>query len=104
MPLGPVEYLICSFPGNKFSGELTPAISQLIDDKVIRILDLVFLTKDERGAVHSFEIDQLEELAPFMELEGDAGGILIEEDVEHAAEALDPNSSAVLLIWEDLWA
>ena len=62
------------------------------------------MSKDEDGTVHSFEIDQLDELAPFMELEGEAGGILIEEDVEHAAEALEPNSSAVLLIWEDLWA
>src|SRR5262245_24988780 len=104
MALGPVEYLICSFPGNKFTGELAPALSQLIDDKVIRILDLLFVSKDEEGKILSFEIDQLDELAPFMELEGEAGGILSEEDVEHAAEALEPNSSAVLLIWEDLWA
>jgi hypothetical protein len=104
MPLGPVEYLICTFPGNKFKGELAPAIAQLIDDKVIRILDLLFVSKDEDGNVLTFEIDQLDELAPFMEMEGEAGGILIEEDVEHAGEALEPNSSAVLLIWEDLWA
>jgi len=104
MALGPVEYLICAFPGNKFNGELAPAIAQLIDDKVIRILDLLFVSKDEDGTVHSFEIDQLDELAPFMELEGEAGGLLSDEDVEHAAEGLDPNSSAVLLIWEDLWA
>src|SRR3954447_10828148 len=104
MPLGPVEYLICSFPGNQFNGELAPALSQLIDDKVIRILDLLFVQKAENGKTLSFEIDQLEELAPFMELEGEAGGFLSDEDVEHAAEALDPNSSAVLLIWEDLWA
>ena len=104
MTLAPVEYLICTFPGNTFTGELAPAVAQLIDDKVIRILDLVFVSKDEDGTVHEFEIDQLEELAPFMELEGEAGGILIEEDIEHAADALEPNSSAVLLIWEDLWA
>jgi len=104
MALAPVEYLICSFPGNKFTGELAPAIEQLIDDNVIRILDLLFVSKDEEGKILSFEIDQLDELAPFMQLEGEAGGILSEEDVEHAAEALEPNSSAVLLIWEDLWA
>ena len=96
--------MICSFPGNKFKGELAPAIAQLIDDKVIRLLDLLFVSKDEDGKVLTFEIDQLDELAPFMEIEGEAGGILIEEDVEHAGEALEPNSSAVLLIWEDLWA
>jgi Family of unknown function (DUF6325) len=104
MALGPVEYLICTFPGNKFNGKLAPAVAQLIDDKVVRILDLLFVSKDEDGSVHTFEIDQLEELAPFMELDGEAGGLLIDEDVEHAGEALDPNSSAVLLIWEDLWA
>jgi hypothetical protein len=65
---------------------------------------LLIVSKDEDGTVHSFEIDQLDELAPFMELEGEAGGLLSDEDVEHAAEGLDPNSSAVLLIWEDLWA
>jgi len=104
MALGPVEYLICSFPGNKFNGELAPALTQLIDDKLVRLLDLLFVSKDADGQILSFEIDQLDELAPFMELEGEAGGILSEEDVEHAAEALEPNSSAVLLIWEDLWA
>jgi Family of unknown function (DUF6325) len=102
--LGPVEYLICTFPGNKFTGELAPAVAQLIDDKIVRILDLLFVSKGEDGTVSSFEIDQLDELAPFMELEGEAGGILSDEDVEHAADALEPNSSAVLLIWEDLWA
>jgi len=104
MTLGPVEYLICSFPGNQFTGELAPALEQLIDDKVVRILDLLFVQKAEDGKILSFEIDQLDELAPFMDLEGEAGGFLSDEDVEHAAEALDPNSSAVLLIWEDLWA
>ena len=104
MPLGPVEYLICSFPGNEFHGELAPALAQLIDDKVVRILDLLFVQKDEDGNIVSFEIDQLDELLPFSELDGEAGGFLTDEDVEHAAQALDPNSSAVLLIWEDLWA
>jgi uncharacterized protein DUF6325 len=104
MPLGPVEYLICAFPGNQFTGELAPALAQLVDDKLVRILDLLFVSKDEEGNILSFEIDQLDELAPFMDLDGEAGGFLSDEDVEHAAEALDPNSSAVLLIWEDLWA
>lgn len=104
MTLGPVEYLICSFPGNQFTGEMAPALAQLIDDKVVRVLDLLFVSKDDEGNVLSFEIDQLEELAPFMDLEGEAGGFLSDEDVEHAAEGLDPNSSALLMIWEDLWA
>ncbi len=104
MALGPVEYLICSFPGNKFSGEMAPALAQLVDDNVVRILDLLFVQKDQDGDVLSFEIDQLEELGPFMDLDGEAGGFLSDEDVEHAAEALEPNSSALLIIWEDLWA
>jgi uncharacterized membrane protein len=99
-----VEYLICAFPGNQFTGELAPALAQLVDEKLVRILDLLFVSKDEEGNILSFEIDQLDELAPFMDLDGEAGGFLSDEDVEHAAEALDPNSSAVLLIWEDLWA
>jgi hypothetical protein len=68
------------------------------------VLDLVFITKDRAGVVESFEFDQLDELAPFAQLSGDSRGLLNSDDIEHAAEALEPNSSAALLIWEDTWA
>ena len=104
MTIGPVEYLVVGFPGNQFTGAIAPALAKLIDNKTIRILDLVFVGKDADGSVLAFEYDELDELAPYGDLEGEAGGILSEADIAHAAAALEPNSSGALLVWEDAWA
>jgi Family of unknown function (DUF6325) len=104
VPIGPVEYVIISFPGNHFKGEIVPALSKLIESGTVRIIDLVFILKDDQGDVAIFEFDQLEELAPFSTLQGEAGGLVNEEDIAYAADALEPNSSAALLVWEDTWA
>jgi hypothetical protein len=102
--IGPVEYIIIGFPGNKFTGEIAPALARLIESGTVRIVDLVFVGKDSDGNVTAFEFDQLEELAPFAALDGEAGGFLSEEDIAYVASALEPNSSAALLVWEDTWA
>jgi hypothetical protein len=102
--IGPVEYAIFGFPGNQFNGELAPALASLVDKGLVRILDLVFVMKDGDGNVAAFEFDQIDELAGFGDIEGEVGGMVNEEDIEHAGEALEPNSSAALLVWEDLWA
>jgi hypothetical protein len=60
--------------------------------------------KDAEGNISAFEIDEVDELKPFLDVKGEAGGLLTPADVEHAAAGLEPNSSAALLIWEDLWA
>jgi Family of unknown function (DUF6325) len=104
MAIGPVEYIVVGFPGNKFTGEIAPQLVRLIESGTVRILDLVFVTKDADGNVDSFEFDQLDELAPFAVVDGEVGGLANPEDIEHAAALLEPNSSAALLIWEDLWA
>lgn len=102
----PVEYVIISFPGNRFSGEIMPALTELVEGGLIRIVDLVFIKKDADGNVEAFEIDALEEGGDLGldDLEGEAGTLLSDEDFELAAEALEPNSSAALLVWEQLWA
>ena len=104
MSMGPVSYLIVGFPGNRFTGEMAPALADLIDAELVRVLDLVFIAKDDAGDVFSFEFDQLDELAPFAPLCGDSRGLLNDDDIEHAAEALEPGTSAALLVWEDRWA
>jgi uncharacterized membrane protein len=104
MAIGPVEYIILGFPGNDFTGDIAPALSKLIESKTIRLLDLLFVGKDATGDVLVIEFDELEELAAFGGLEGEVGGIISDEDVAHVAEALEPGSSAALLIWEDVWA
>jgi hypothetical protein len=104
MTIGPVEYIVVGFPGNNFSGEIAPALADLIDSGTIRIIDLAFIGKDADGNILTFEFDQLDELAPFADLDGEVGGLIGPEDIEHAAEALEPNMSAALLVWEDRWA
>lgn len=104
MTIGPVEYIVLGFPGNDFNGDVAPALAKLIETKTIRLLDLLFVGKDADGNVLVIEFDELEELAAFSGLEGEVGGIISDEDVAHVADALEPGSSAALLIWEDLWA
>ena len=104
MTIGPVEYIIVGFPGNKFNGEIAPALAKLIDSNTIRLLDLVFVGKDADGDVLAFEFDELDELGAFGDLEGEIGGLITPDDIAHAAAGLEPNSSAALLLWEDVWA
>ena len=104
MQLAPVEYLIISFPGNQFNGKIAPALADLVERGTIHILDLVFIKKDADGTVTSFEFEELEEAAGFADIDGEADGLLNEEDIELAAETLAPDSSALFILWEDLWA
>ncbi len=104
MTIGPVEYIIVGFPGNKFTGEIAPELIALVESGTVRVLDLIFIGKDAEGNVLSFEIDELDEVAGFGGLDGEVGGLIGPEDIEFAASQLEPNSSAALLIWEDLWA
>src|SRR5271167_4411812 len=104
MTTGPVEYIIVAFPGNKFTGEIAPELIALVESGTVRILDLIFIGKDAEGNVLAFEIDELDELAGFSQLDGEVGGLISPEDIEFAAAQLEPESSAALLLWEDLWA
>jgi uncharacterized membrane protein len=104
MPVGPVEYITISFPGSQFTGEIVPALADLVDGGLVRIIDLVFISKDLDGNVLSFEYDAIPELTGIDELDGEAGGLFSDEDIETAASVIEPGSSAALLLWEDLWA
>jgi hypothetical protein len=107
MGIGPVEYMIVAFPGNRFKGEIVPAIKEQVDAGTIRIIDLAFVTKDADGTVAAMEVGDLDSEvgAAFSELMGtESGGLLNEDDLMAAAEELEPNSSAGLLVWEDVWA
>jgi uncharacterized membrane protein len=104
--IGPVDYAIIAFPGNEFRGEIAPALADLVDAGTIRIIDAAFVGKDANGNVLAFE---LTELAPDVQEALDALGIEVEglfneDDIMAAGEELEPNSSACLLIWENVWA
>ncbi|HJY65110.1 MAG TPA: DUF6325 family protein [Streptosporangiaceae bacterium] len=104
MSIGPVEYLILGFPDNKFTGQIVPELAKLVDSGLVRIIDLTFISKDAVGGVEVIELDVVEELAAFAGLDAEVGGILTDEDITYAAQSLEPNSSAALLVWEDTWA
>jgi hypothetical protein len=104
--IGPVEYLIVAFPGNQFRGEIAPALADLVDAGTIRIIDIAFASKDESGEVAAFELSDLEpDVREGLEkLGATSAGLFNEEDLMAAAEELDPNSSAAMLLWENVWA
>jgi len=104
MSIGPVEYIIIGFPGNDFHGEIVPEIAKLVDSGTIRIIDLVFISKDEDGAFVVLEVDEDEGVSVFASLDGEVGGFIGNEDIAHAAASIEPGNSAALLLWEDLWA
>lgn len=105
MSIGPVEFLTIAFPGNRFDGRIVPELEKLVASGTVRIIDLVFISKDADGSITTYEFEDLEgDAAAFGALDGEAGDLFTEEDIELAAEELDPNCSAVFLLWEDLWA
>ena|SRR6476619_5908462 len=104
--LGPVELLFVEFPGNQFTGEIIPALSDLIDQGTIRVLDLVFVAKDADGNAVGIELEDLpaESKDAFTDLVEELAELISDEDVEDLAEALEPNSSAAILLFEHKWA
>ncbi len=105
MSLGPVEYIVIGFPGNKFKGDILPALGDLVSNGTIRVMDLAFVSKDADGSVLAFELEDLAtEEAEAFGFEKELGDLLCEEDLEAFADELKPNTSAAVLVWENLWA
>ena len=104
--LGPVDWLVVEFPGSRFKGEIAPALDDLVEAGTIRVLDLVLIKKDEDGSVGFFEISDLDEgeLGGIVAYETELATLLAAEDVEAVAAAVEPGSSAGLLVWENTWA
>ncbi|WP_086827659.1 DUF6325 family protein [Streptomyces sp. NRRL B-24572] len=106
MDVGPVEYVVIAFPGNRFRGEIAPELKALVASGTVRILDLTFVKKDADGSVSYVELDALDptEASVFDDIEGEVGGLFSQEDLDLIAEELVPESSAAVLLWEDTWA
>lgn len=106
LDVGPVDYLVIEFPGNKMTGEGFPILVDLVDRGIIRILDLAFVRKDLDGTVDAmaltdFDQEGIGELAVF---HGASSGLLDEGDVTEAGAAVAPGSSAAILVFENTWA
>jgi hypothetical protein len=104
--LGPISYLIVEFPGSKMTGEGLPILVDLVEQGVVRILDLLFATRDDDGSLRVVELQDLDldgqiDVAVF---EGASSGLLDESDLADAASVIEPGSSAAILLFENRWA
>lgn len=104
MPTGPVEYLVLAFPDGNVSDEIATEMADLVDKKVIRILDAVEVTKDASGDVAAAEFDDLGDLSAFLEIDAEVGGLIGPDDIRFVGAELDPGVTAAVLLVEDLWA
>ena len=104
--LGPVDYIVVEFPAgaSNFTGEMAQELVRLVEAGTIRLIDVLILTKSEDGSIEAMELSDVEELGELQALETQLAEFLAEEDVVNLAAAMDPGSTAGVLIWENLWA
>jgi hypothetical protein len=104
--LGPIDYLVVEFPAgaSNFTGEMVEELLALVEGGLIRLVDALILFKDENGEVDAMELSDVEDLGPLQALEAELAELLAEDDVAHLAAAMEPGSTAGVLIWENLWA
>jgi hypothetical protein len=104
--LGPVELLVVKFPGNQFKGEIAPALTALVENGTIRVIDILFANKDADGTVEMVEVNDLDDadVRRFDPVVTDVTDLLNAEDVDALTRALEPNSSAAVLLFENTWA
>jgi len=106
MGIGPVQYMVVAFPGNQFKGEIAPALEDLVRSGTIRIIDLAFIVKAADGSMTGMELEDVgsDVFQAFESLTAERGGFVSDEDLQAVAGALEPNSAAAILVWEDVWA
>jgi Family of unknown function (DUF6325) len=104
--LGPVDYVVVEFPAgaSNFTGEMAAELLALVDAGTIRVIDVLILTKNDDGTVDATELSDIAELGELEAIEAELADLLAAEDVEHLAAAMEPGSTAGVLIWENLWA
>lgn len=106
MALGPVELLVVKFPGSQFSGEILPAIRELVESGTVRIVDLMLMTRDNEGNLAFYEFSELDpDLAgQFEPLVTETTELLNEDDAYQLAELIEPGSAAGVVLFENTWA
>ena len=106
MPLGPVEMLVVQFAGNEVKGDIVPALKELVDNGTIRVIDILFIRKDQEGNVTMLEINDFDDasFAAFNPIVSEVDGLVSRDDVQQLAATLNNNSSAGVMLFEDTWA
>jgi hypothetical protein len=105
--MGPVDIAVIGYPpGSPMTGDAMPLLIDLVERAIIRVLDVMFVVKDEDGSYVGFEAKDLDDkgVGEFTVFEGASSGLLGEDDVAEAAQVLDPGSGAVLIVYENRWA
>jgi hypothetical protein len=105
--LGPIDIVVIGYPADApMTGEAVPLLLDLVERGIIRVLDVMFVMQNEDGTVSGFEATDLDDkgVGDFKLFEGATSGLLGEEDVATASEALEPGSAAVLIVYENRWA
>jgi hypothetical protein len=104
--LGPVDYMVVEFPAgaSSFTGEMAAELRTLVDSGIIRVIDVLILTKGEDDTVEATELSDIAELGDLQAIETELAELLAAEDVDQLAAAMEPGSTAGVLIWENLWA
>jgi len=105
--LGPIDIAVIAYPaGAPMTDEAVPLLLDLVDRGIIRVLDVLFVVQNEDGTFSGFEATDLEpdRVGDFKAFEGASSGLLGEEDVAQAAEAIEPGSAAVMIVYENRWA
>jgi hypothetical protein len=104
--LGPVDYVIVEFPAEtaNFTGEMARELLALVDKGTIRIIDLIVIAKKDDGTIDAMELEDIEDLGELRTLEAELAELLAEEDVAQLAAAMDPGSTAGVIVYENLWA
>jgi hypothetical protein len=105
--LGPVDIVVIGYPADApMTGEAAPLLLDLVDRGIIRVLDVLFVMENEDGTFSGFEAKNLDSkhVGDFTAFEGASSGLLGEEDVATAAEAIEPGTAAVMIVYENRWA
>ena len=104
--LGPIDYLVVEFPAgaSNFNGEMAKELLALVDSGTVRVVDVLILTKNEDGTVDAMELSDIPALGELQAVEAQLAELLAADDVANLAAAMDPGSTAGVLIWENLWA
>jgi len=104
--LGPVDYFVVEFPAgaSNFTGEMVEELIALVESGTVRVIDILVLTKNPDGSVEATELADIDGLGPLQAVEAELAELLAADDVEHLAAAMEPGSTAGVLVWENLWA
>lgn len=104
--LGPIDYIVVEFPAGetRLTGEAAAELVALVADGTVRVLDLMFVHKGDDGSIDVDEIEDLDDLGDLGVIEATLAEVLAEQDLLDIAAAMEPGSSAAVLVWENTWA